>query len=1502
MSDVPPLTSGSDSESDNSDSVDNVANSPGFDTNKNSSNSSTKEDICQMQEARTIDENHVALGRQHSDSLSDASGEDDDDDDDNNTNDNVDVIDDTESEEDLHKADNASQLLLPKETATQHSQQSQQTTNSNSSSNKRRKSMPDEDKLQSCLQQATLAYFNKNYLSSVSEFKIALMMVAEKKMHKNTETWVIKYCLGLSLINLKLVKEIHDGERVFQSLIEDDKPAICILGYLGLAKAYLKQNRFVDAIGPLQEGLRLISDGFCPPTCCHWPGTLIVIEETNDSPGILKNLFDSLLSECRNPPLPLAVCRYSGCLDPFKTQIYLSDPEFKGYIQVACFEKCLVEFHRDCWRELKATQLDKRSDKELVNGPCVTPDCNSIVCKISIFGCDGNILKTMTVEEVPIKSRKAGQKHKTVSVMHGKAAHQKKSGKKAKGGLVEEKGRADEGTGLAENRSRSGETSHVRDDLKPAEVKPTDGAKAAKVTHRRKSLEFNEDQEQVHPSRKKGTEPAVTDDDHLVTMQRTDFVALQKKKNEEQDLDWLSKKPKKKRDKERQKKTVHLDEFVEKIETEDGDDPPDEAYFDANDYGHQFWEIPPFVNADSREDAWIRPPANQAYFSDCLSAEAPTSNGGVWSVSGADAKPDKAAGDATISKLTADKGSNNEEMLAPTKNSADDATTSEKMPLETAEDTKGNIMSYFEMLLEKLGPCLPDDESILRELEAFSLDAQVMISEVGGISKLLLQSLKFTQVNGYICLLKDAAKARQKARQRRLESAEGKTCAKRFGQSLGKPDVQAVAAEGKNTGSFAPVSSAPVSVPVVSTAVSSKENKVASSLVAVTPSTSAGVSSGKADRKGGNDGLFGLCDLNEYKEILRAKNMSLQGGRLGLEGKAADDDSNLSVIEKFKKEVHKAACKDRNLSKESIRVTPSPVPASSTEVPVSVNTFVPIYSKSSAFDSDKNTMGSKAMGNGTVNSVAATASLSYNDTKGEIRNDGKTTTGYLLDIYKNPPTMVSNLLDIVDEEEGDRKAGAFRSLADDLDFEFLPVAKLPNVDTARGDFITDSGSMVKSTLSATASEFHFQKFPSSFKSEGVSNQSTTVPNMTMARGNMVATYALYEPSLSPCAYSMNSSPTAMSSYNGAVSGMRRCQAPTPPSPELVGGVNVTGFRADCGYEHKGTNTDQAFSFDDYNRLKCEHADLQQRCNSFADRLQRMKTKHMEELLISKDKLDNAEKKSVLLEKEKKNLEEEMEKLRSELIFAKTSLQSANHLVDVTDRLLNETQNALQSEQEQRRCLHEKYENLLCQLQRNIRGDSNKPEVSQATTVAKTTVASVAKATVASVDQSSKAGKKTKPSFDKIINILSAMFPNLSKIELSRCVQAVRMRRNNSLSGLTVHEIVAYVKEFVHAEHAEKWLKKSAVDLPFGVPNSGKQNNVTNGTTYGAELFEEEVDPCIICHEELNKDSASMLDCGHSFHTECVRKWFREQSTCPTCRNHALLPDEFPVLGRPPLFH
>ncbi|XP_033757927.1 E3 ubiquitin-protein ligase DZIP3-like [Pecten maximus] len=62
-----------------------------------------------------------------------------------------------------------------------------------------------------------------------------------------------------------------------------------------------------------------------------------------------------------------------------------------------------------------------------------------------------------------------------------------------------------------------------------------------------------------------------------------------------------------------------------------------------------------------------------------------------------------------------------------------------------------------------------------------------------------------------------------------------------------------------------------------------------------------------------------------------------------------------------------------------------------------------------------------------------------------------------------------------------------------------------------------------------------------------------------------------------------------------------------------------------------------------------------------------------------------------------------------------------------------------------------------------------------------------------------------------------------------------------------------------------------------------------------EVFEEDEDPCVICHEEMTPTTTRTLDCSHRFHDECIRKWFKEQSTCPNCRIHALLPDEFPSL-------
>ncbi|XP_077198783.1 E3 ubiquitin-protein ligase TTC3 [Paroedura picta] len=55
------------------------------------------------------------------------------------------------------------------------------------------------------------------------------------------------------------------------------------------------------------------------------------------------------------------------------------------------------------------------------------------------------------------------------------------------------------------------------------------------------------------------------------------------------------------------------------------------------------------------------------------------------------------------------------------------------------------------------------------------------------------------------------------------------------------------------------------------------------------------------------------------------------------------------------------------------------------------------------------------------------------------------------------------------------------------------------------------------------------------------------------------------------------------------------------------------------------------------------------------------------------------------------------------------------------------------------------------------------------------------------------------------------------------------------------------------------------------------------------------DPCVICHEELSMEEFSVLDCGHKFHKLCIGPWIKEHSTCPTCRRHVLLPEDYPEL-------
>ncbi|KAF8377566.1 hypothetical protein HHK36_030948 [Tetracentron sinense] len=51
----------------------------------------------------------------------------------------------------------------------------------------------------------------------------------------------------------------------------------------------------------------------------------------------------------------------------------------------------------------------------------------------------------------------------------------------------------------------------------------------------------------------------------------------------------------------------------------------------------------------------------------------------------------------------------------------------------------------------------------------------------------------------------------------------------------------------------------------------------------------------------------------------------------------------------------------------------------------------------------------------------------------------------------------------------------------------------------------------------------------------------------------------------------------------------------------------------------------------------------------------------------------------------------------------------------------------------------------------------------------------------------------------------------------------------------------------------------------------------------------EVEPCCICQEEyVDGDHLGKIDCGHDFHTNCIKQWVVHKNLCPICKTTALV--------------
>lgn len=165
-------------------------------------------------------------------------------------------------------------------------------------------------------------------------------------------------------------------------------------------------------------------------------------------------------------------------------------------------------------------------------------------------------------------------------------------------------------------------------------------------------------------------------------------------------------------------------------------------------------------------------------------------------------------------------------------------------------------------------------------------------------------------------------------------------------------------------------------------------------------------------------------------------------------------------------------------------------------------------------------------------------------------------------------------------------------------------------------------------------------------------------------------------------------------------------------------------------------------------------------------------------------------------------------------------------------------------------------------------------------------------------------------WERLTDRLKTAFPQQTRKDLADFLRKLKDAHGKSLAGLTFDEIVYKISQFIDPKRSQSQGKSVPNGNCVSPSHSPSQSNTAqppkaawrplssqdSATWEGAnnlEAEEEEEEPCVICHENLSPENLSVLPCAHKFHSQCIRPWLMQQGTCPTCRLHVLLPEEFP---------
>ncbi|XP_021111925.1 E3 ubiquitin-protein ligase TTC3 isoform X3 [Heterocephalus glaber] len=245
--------------------------------------------------------------------------------------------------------------------------------------------------LRSLIQDGYTALLDQRCRSAAQSFSELLNGLDPQKIKQLNLAMInyvlVVYGLAMSLLGIGRPEELSEAENQFKRILEFyPNEGLDSLAYCGIGKVYLKKNRFQEALTHFEKAKTLI---YRLPGVLTWPTSNVIIEESQ--PEKIRTILEKFVEECKFPPVPDAICSYQKCLGLSKIQIYITDPDFKGFIRISCCQYCKIEFHMNCWKKLKATTFNDKIDKDFLQGVCLTPDCEGIISKIIIFSRGGHV-------------------------------------------------------------------------------------------------------------------------------------------------------------------------------------------------------------------------------------------------------------------------------------------------------------------------------------------------------------------------------------------------------------------------------------------------------------------------------------------------------------------------------------------------------------------------------------------------------------------------------------------------------------------------------------------------------------------------------------------------------------------------------------------------------------------------------------------------------------------------------------------------------------------------------------------------------------------------------------------------------------------------------------------------------------------------------------------------------------------------------------------------------